>query len=389
MAKVIRKLQAVANLDAAIVQLIHGGHAQSRATLARELKLVPSTAGIYVDRLIREGFLLEAATTTRTLGRPPVMIELNPEAGRFVGVDFDAQQIMAVTVDFAQQPLKQIRRTIPPKATTDRVLSIIEDAIDASIGSRRSDVLGIGLGVPGFIDAECGIARFYKFIADWRDVPIVERMARVFEVPVAVENNLRSMALAEMWMGQGRGMRNLICLGIRSGIGAGIINEGKLLRGANNLAGEVGTWTYPTSGSSHKSRTVEDLASMTAVLSEAQAMLDQGVKSTMTSAAEGLTANDLLSALATDDALATKLVKQGAEIHGWIAHQLIQLLDPERIILAGPLVASDYYLNTIQQVAAAHGSASAPTVIVRSMLGPFAGALGAAALAFQHWKPRR
>ena len=89
------------------------------------------------------------------------------------------------------------------------------------IGSKPDDVLGIGLGVPGPIDAERGIALDYRFIQDWRNVPIGARIGSRFDVPVFVENNLRSMALGELWCNSGAGLRDLICLGIRSGIGSG------------------------------------------------------------------------------------------------------------------------------------------------------------------------
>ena len=152
MPKTKKKPQAVANLESAVVRLVRAKGAIARIELARELKLVASTAGIYVDRLIERGYLVESVRAVRGLGRPPVMVELNPQGGRFIGVDFDARQVMAVAVDFAQQPLEQVRRTIPPRATTARVLSIIESLVAEVIGSRRRDVLGIGLAVPGPID---------------------------------------------------------------------------------------------------------------------------------------------------------------------------------------------------------------------------------------------
>jgi len=160
------------------------------------MKLVASTAGIYVERLIQRGYLIESPQAARGLGRPPVSLDLNPRGGRFIGVDFDARQVRAVAVDFAQRPLAQVRRTIPARATTGRVLGTIENLIGELLGPRRRDVLGIGLAVPGPIDAQRGIALEYQFIRDWHNVPIGPRMAAAFGIPVFVENNLRSMALA-------------------------------------------------------------------------------------------------------------------------------------------------------------------------------------------------
>src|SRR5690242_7756212 len=93
-----KKPQAVAALESAMIRLVHSEHDISRVELARRLKLVPSTAGTYVDRLLKAGFIRETAAATRGLGRPPIVLELNPQAGRFVGVDFDARQIHASSV---------------------------------------------------------------------------------------------------------------------------------------------------------------------------------------------------------------------------------------------------------------------------------------------------
>jgi N-acetylglucosamine repressor len=236
--RAVRKPQAVAGLESKLLRIVRGKGAISRVELARELDLVPSTAGIYVERLLKDRFLIESTSTARTLGRPPILLQLNPDGGRFIGVDFDARQIMAVAVDFAQQPLVQVQRTIPARSGAERVLTLIEEVIQEAAGSQRRDVLGIGLGVPGPIDADRGLSLRYDFIHDWQNVAVGPRMAARFRVPVFVENNLRSMALGELWCGRGQGLRHLVCLGIRSGIGAGIIVDGKLLGGAHNLAGE-------------------------------------------------------------------------------------------------------------------------------------------------------
>ncbi len=120
MSKVIKKPHAIADLESAIVRLVSARGAISRSDLAKQLDMVASTAGIYADRLIEKGYLVESKPLTRGAGRPPVLISLNPRGGRFIGVDFDANHVLVVAVDLAQQPLAQVRRTIPPTARTER-----------------------------------------------------------------------------------------------------------------------------------------------------------------------------------------------------------------------------------------------------------------------------
>jgi N-acetylglucosamine repressor len=419
MPKLVKKPQAVADLESAVIHVVQARGNVSRVDVARRLKLVPSTAGIYVDRLIGEGFLTESsepasagssarpasAGLSRGPGRPPVLLRLNPRAGRFIGVDFDARQILAKCVDFAQQPVAEARRMIPARASVERVLEIIVEAIDELAGPRRNELLGIGLGVPGPVDPERGVSLRYSFLPNWRDVAVGPYVQRRFGVPTFVENNLRSMALAELWTGAGRGLTNLVCLGVRSGIGSGIIVNGRLLGGAHNAAGEIGRWIYPGAKSpttADRPTTIEDLASVTALLS----------------AADLPSVDELAAALERRERRVVALVKQAAEVHGWVVHQLDSLFDPEAIVVSGPLVEHEPYWSALSEAAQACGgdvgrrlsastqstpalrsstqsssiqssSTQSSSILRPSTLGPFAGAIGAAALAFQHWKPRR
>ena len=398
MKKIIKKPRAVARLESAMIRAVRTRGAVSRVDLARDLSLVASTAGLYVDRLIHRGYLVESPKTTRGLGRPPVMLELNPTGGRFIGLDFDARQIMIASVNLAQQPLEQIRRTIPARATAERVLTLIEELLADVLGSGRHDVLGIGLGVPGQIDPERGVSLHYDFIPEWNNIAIGPRITERFQLPVFVENNIRSMAIGELWSVQGRGLRDLLCLGIRSGIGMGIIAGGKLLTGANNRAGEIGRWTCPLipplADGARRSRlvnrprqTIEDVASLTAMLRIAAAELARGKKSLLGRPGDTPTFSDLVSAANDNDELASEVVQNAARIHGWVVHQLALLLDPERIFIAGPLIEVRNYLEAVRTAAVETGGVGLGPRIVPSTLGRFGGALGAAALAFHHWTP--
>jgi predicted NBD/HSP70 family sugar kinase len=253
-------------------------------------------------------------------------------------------------------------------------------------------LLGIGLGVPGPVDPKRGVALRYPFIRDWQDVPIGTRIAEKFGRAVFIENNLRSMALAELWSGQGRGLRELVCLGIRSGIGSGIISDGKLLRGARNLAGEIGRWVYPlnlqtTESSGPAPQTIEETASLTALLAAAAAALEGGAESSLGKPGDTPNIAGLLAAVARGDQLATRLIREAAAVHAWILSQLALLLDPECIVIAGPLTENSVYLDALQDHAARLGGKELTSRVVRSSLGDRAGALGAAALAFHLWTP--
>src|SRR5665213_1942105 len=236
------KHEMVASLQADLLRRVRAHEGLSRIELARNLNLAPSTVGIYVDHLISEGFLSEGKRVGREFGRPPTALALNPQGGRFVGVDFEARNLMATSVDFSQKPLKHFHDTISVTDSVERILEKIEHAILEVTAEDARRVLAIGVGVPGSIDPVRGIARHYKHIKGWSNIPLVERLAKRFRAPVFLENNIRSMALAELWFGQGRGLRNFICVGVRSGIGAGIIIDEHVYHGVHHIAGEIGDW---------------------------------------------------------------------------------------------------------------------------------------------------
>jgi glucokinase len=193
------------------------------------------------------------------------------------------------------------------------------------------------------------------------------------------------MALGELWCGQGRGLRNLVCLTVRRGIGSGIIVDGKLLRGAHNYAGEVGLWACPEEAlsssarsSEDRPRAIQDVASVPAVLARAGVPGSPEPKIL-----------DVLQAADFGDSPAREAVEHAASHHGWILHQLAFLFDPERLIVCGPMAQSRVYQESVKRAATWLAGEEMGRRVLASELGPFSGALGASALAFHHWRPRR
>lgn len=399
------KHQQVADVEAEMLRRVRARGGISRVELAREMRLAPSTVGIYADRLLREGFLLEAETPGReTAGRPPTSLLLNPDGGRFIGVDLEARSLMTTLVDFSQQPLRQAHTAIRPSDSAAKILAKIEEAIDETVAGDARPVLGIGLGVPGTIDPVAGLAIRYELIRGWSDIPLGPRLAQRYGVPVFLENNIRSLAMAEMWFGGGRGLRNFVCVGIRSGIAAGVVAGRRLIHGSQHRAGEIGHWVCPVptgfadehlserdpSWSWPMEARLERVASVPAVLAAAQRGMEQGETTSLDSTRGELTIDDVAAAVRGGDAFALSLVRAVGRVHGWVAHQLNELFDPEKIIFAGPLAdLGEPFLVTIRETARQLDSTGREPVIAQSTLGRYGGAVGAAALALDQWRPKR
>ncbi len=375
-------------VESSVVHQIRLCDGISRVQLARRLEIAPSTIGIHVDRLVRGGFLREGKRAETTSGRPPTILELNPDAGQFIGVDLDAEQIRAIAVDFAQRSLDRYCLPIEPTTPADDVTRLIGSVI-AKVKGRRRPLLGIGLAVPGTVDIARGIALHYKYIRGWKNLPIAKTIRGRFRVPVYLENNIRSMALAERWFGQGREVDDFLCIGIRSGIGSGLIIGGQLYRGLGSIAGEIGSWACPGT-KSIRTQTLEEAASIPALLSRLRDLIKAGRSTSLKLCRDRISVDAMIEAAESGDPLAVKVVAQAARTLGRVIAQAHLLVNPQRVIIAGPLARSEKaFLDTIRDEFAKSSPEhlSSEPDILASQLDEYVGALGAAGCAVQAWQP--
>lgn len=391
MTAVKTKQNAIAEAESELIRLVRQSESVSRVELARQLNLAPSTVGLYVDRLVSEGYLQEGRKAVRGAGRPRTILELDPQAGHFIGVDFEASQIAITSVDFSQKVHQQEVIRILASDSAKQVVDKIESGIRAIADSDR--LLGIGIGVPGVIDHAQGIAVHYEHIPSWHNISLVDHFTQLFEVPVYIENNIRAMALAEQWFGSARGVSDFVCLGIRSGIGAGVVIDGRLHTGRDGLAGEIGNW--PCRRATRQSQEIlplEQIASVRAILSELAEQTTAGADTMLTLKRNRIVLEDMLHAAEENDPLVLKVLTQAATAVGQVIAQISLLLNPQLMIVAGPLAKlSETFLEPLRNVVNPLSStkhAKAPQ-IVASQFGMYGGALGAAALAVHQWKPDR
>jgi glucokinase len=397
-------MEQIANLESEILKRVRACPGISRITLARDLQIAPSTVGNYVARLCTEGFLTEIKNAPSETGRPPTALRLNPDGGQFIGVDFEARNIMAMAVDFSDTPLRHVHKTIEEADTVSQILKKIEQAITAVLPENPSRLLAIGVGVPGLVDADNGVALRYKHIKKWENVALAAPLAEKFGVPVFLENCVRSMALAEMWFGHGRGQENFLCIGIRTGIGAGIVAGGQLQRGAAHHAGEIGRWRYPWPESPlirffgdpslpwPADVELEDVASVRAIIGALERARRAKEKTILTVKSGPITFPDVVRAAQQRDPLTVQIIEVAADMLGRAVSQLIFALNPAQVILAGPLtlLGGTLLYPLRERVALLLGASDSDMpAIVNSTMGEYNGALGAAALAVHEWKPAR
>ncbi|CAN5767430.1 ROK family protein [soil metagenome] len=379
------KIQDNADFAAEIIRKVREHNGLSRVEVARVLGVAASTIGRHVDALVAEGYFEESVEPTKEAGRPPTRLHPNPRSGCYLGVDFHADMMFLTAVNFAQQPIAHHRVKLNSKAGVDAVMQQIIDELKLLRRKTRLPLLAIGLALPGRVSTMRGIGIKYVHIPGWEDVPVVAQVSKALKAPAFVENNIRTMALAERWFGEAQGCQDLICLGVRYGVSAGVIRNGELATGHRELGGEIRGWNCPVfDGSTNEwiwraGDTIEKNASMRSALDK-----DAALRGRL------LEIEEFIDAVNQNDAIAVRVMTEVASIHGWIISQMVQLIDPEIVVLAGPLTSlGDHYVDTVRSVAVKFESDYHPSVPIRiSSLGEHAGSVGAAALALEKWRPK-
>ena len=161
-----------------------------------------------------------------------------------VGVDVGGTNIKLGIVDPAGKVIvRNSFATSPFASSRIKLIGAIAQEIEASIiaaGLNKKQIAGVGIGLPGLVDYEKGIVRFLPNIPGWRGVHLKSILQKKVKLPVFVDNDVKIITLAESQFGAGQGVANLVCLTLGTGVGAGLILNGRLYRGEGNAAGELG-----------------------------------------------------------------------------------------------------------------------------------------------------
>jgi predicted NBD/HSP70 family sugar kinase len=347
----------------------------SRGEIANATGLSRTTVTTLVADLQERGLVIETgAANGGGRGRPPVQLRLDPSAGGAIGIDFGHSHVHAAVSDLSAALLGERRVEVDVDGNPSKALDVAaalghELVARAGLDPRR--VVGAGMGLPGPLGASA-------IMRGWAELDPATELTRRLGVTATVGNDANLGALAELTLGAGRGMQDLVYLKLASGIGAGLVLGGRLHHGATGIAGEIGHVQVKQDGAVCRCGNrgcLETVAS-------AQALLE----SLKPAYGEGLTVRAMLE-LATDGSHgAQRVIKDAGWAIGRAAADLCNSLNPEAIVVGGALgAAGDPLLEGIRESVdryAQPGTADAVTV-VPAELGERAEVLGALALALQ------
>ena len=235
----------------------------------------------------------------------------------------------------------------------------------------------------GLVNPDKGVAIFAPNL-NLRNMALREQLEAEFHVPVEVDNDVRAMALGESWFGNGRGIDNFICVNVGNGVGAGIILDQKLFRGASFTAGEVGHTTVDPDGppcTCGNNGCLQTLVSGPAVAARAREQIQAGRSSVLEG--KDITGEAIYHAALEGDALALDILRQTGRYLGIGLANLINTLNPERVIVGGGVAkAARFIMGPLKDTVAARAldTPARSTTIVTAKLGDQATVIGAVTL---------
>jgi predicted NBD/HSP70 family sugar kinase len=370
-----------------VIETLRISGSMTRSALARATGLSRTTISTLLAELIEQRIVSEASDggARRGAGRPATVVRLDPSAGAAVSIDVGARHLAVAVGDLAHQVLAE--RWVPLAAAhtayegMERAASLVAEALDEA-DVERSALIGAAMGLPAPISQPAGIVASANILPGWAGVPVADEMSERLGVPVFVENDSNLGALAESAWGAGAGFDQLAYIKAATGIGAGLVQDGKLFRGTTGTAGEIGHTTVAEDGPICRcgNRGCLELYAGGAALLDALHQSHPGVE-TLEQVVELAHENH--------PACARVLADAGSHIGVAIAN-LINLFNPRRIIVGGELAGAGETVLAPMRVAAERSAVQAAVdavEIVPGVLGQRAEVLGGLALVlFEPWR---
>jgi glucokinase len=271
------------------------------------------------------------------------------------------------------------------QAVLDRIAAYVKKVVSDS-AYQWEQVAGVGAGVAGFIDIASGTVMFAPNLK-WKEVPVKKELEARLGLPVALDNDANVAALGEAWSGAGAGVKNMVAFTLGTGVGGGIIIDGRIYQGFRGLAGELGHIKVVPDLEAIQCGCgqlgcVETVSSATGIIRMAKDAVARG-ESTALSLNDNITAKDVFDAAKDGDEVAIRIVKRAAYYLGKAMAAVAVVLNPQRFIIGGGVSrAGDILFNEIRKVYEQNvpSAFSEQVDIVPAKLGNDAGIVGAAGL---------
>ncbi|MEA2479158.1 MAG: hypothetical protein QOJ07_1080 [Thermoleophilaceae bacterium] len=371
-----------------VVEALKQHGVASRADLARFTGLSRSTVSTIVADLQTNQLVIERASDEAgegQVGRPPVLLALDRSAGAVAGIDFGHSHIAVAVADLAHTVLAERWQQIDVDHRSaeglDAAATLLDHAL-ADAGVEASQLIGIGMGLPGPISGEQNTVGSTSILPGWVGVNPAEEMERRLGLAVQVENDANLGALAEVTWGAGRGCSDVAYIKASSGVGAGLLIGGRLHRGAGGTAGEIGHTHFRDEGPVCRCGNrgcIETVARTDTITASVSA--GRGVQ---------LTIGEVIDLARAGDPPAQRVIGDAGRHIGVAVANLCNLLNPQRVIVGGELsAAGDILLAPLVDSLRRYAipTAAADVSVLAGELGKRAEVMGALALVLREPDP--
>jgi len=365
----------------------------SRVEVAASTGLSAQTVTNIVRRLIDDGLIVEAGTRGSGVGKPRTILRLQPRGRLALGVHLDPSLITVVLLDLAGAVVGHSTIPTPPSATSLKTLERIvrvASALMESTGVNASRIMGMGIAAPGPVDVDAGVVLDPPLLPGWRNVPVRDELAGRLSLPVLLEKDVTAAAVGELWMDTAGERGDMVFFYYGTGVGAGLVVHGEVIRGVSSNAGDVGNMVVGGSPGEPGHRRwrlgdavlprflVKDAIERGILEGDAQDMTTAEVRESFLRLADARTrdprAESLLNEVADD--IAVSLVT------------LVNALDLDHVVFGGPFFAPlrGFLLERIPRLVTDSPIMVMPHDIVftESAIGDDVAAIGAACLVLDH-----
>ncbi|MGX9348610.1 ROK family transcriptional regulator [Microbacterium sp. KNMS] len=365
-----------------LFQLLRDGVPRTRAELAKSTGLARSTVAARVDELMRMGLITAVADAVSTGGRPPSQFALNPSAKVVVAADLGASHANVAITDLTGAILAEASERVEIAQGPEAVLTwLVESAQRLLDDTERSsaDVAAIGIGLPGPVEHSTGQPVNPPIMPGWDRFDVPAWVQRHFPVAVLVDNDVNISALGERAVAW-PGVDHFLFVKVATGIGAGIVSDGRLQRGAQGIAGDIGHVRVargvdvPCHCGNHGC--LEALASGPAI---ARTLREQGV--------EAHTGDDVVALVKHGSLEAIQAVRQAGRDIGEVLTASVSLLNPSVISIGGSMArVSEHLIAGVREIVYTRSTplATEHLTIVQSTAASKAAVIGASILAVEH-----
>ncbi len=326
----------------------------ARNEVARRSGLSAATVTAITSKLIADNLIFEKAPGDSRGGRRPILLALNPTGRYVVGIKLTETEAIGALTDLeATVIVKRISQL--PSRSPEQVVATLAEVVTALMAEghiRKKQLLGVGLGLAGIVDAQRGVLRQSPYFG-WQDLPLRQMLQDSLKVPVYLDNDVNTLTITEKWFGAGQGVDDFLTITVGRGVGLGIVVNGQFYRGISGGAGEFGHTVIDPDGPQCDCGKRGCLETFVGYPGLVRMAAEAAAHGNLPASINNV--DDLLSLARDGNPAAQAVLARAGEVLGRGVANLINVLNPQCILISGEGVRmGDWLFGPMRAAIARH-----------------------------------